>query len=272
MLKLMKYEIRSVWWIYLTSGVLILAMSGISRLIYQLMPTDPEKLAWSILTYSAFTGLTVFFIIAAFVLANAVPAVRFYQTVLKDQGYLTFTLPVKRASVYFSKLFTGAIGLVFTALFAVGGIFIAFAGTKIGSGAVKILDGIRESFSVIDLSELVTGGQITVFVITVLLTVLHFLFGTTSVLFCSMCIGQLASGNKLLYSILSFVGINTATSAISSFFSLISQALFIDGISDNTEMWALVLSSFLSVLPSVLITAGCIVASNLILKKHLNLE
>lgn len=268
MLKLMKYEIKSVWWLYVTSGALVLAMAGISRLLNLFLTDDPDTMVWRILPYSVSVGLAVFFIIASFVLANVIPAVRFYQTVLKDQGYLTFTLPVGRSSVYFAKLLTGALGLLFTLVVAAGGVFIAFVGTK----TADVVEVIAEIFSVIDFGEVVTGGQIVLFVVTVVLALLQYLFGTNAVLFCSMCIGQLASGNKLLYSILSYVGISTAASAISSFFSLISQAIFIDGLDENAAVWALDLTSFLQALPPVLITVGCVITANIILKKHLNLE
>ncbi len=268
MLKLMKYEIKSVWWLYVTSGALVFAMAGISRLLCLFLTDDPEIMVWRILPYSVSVGLTVFFLLAAFVFANVIPAVRFYQTVLKDQGYLTFTLPVGRSSVYFAKLLTGALGLVFTLLIAAGGVFIAFVGTKAGD----VIDGIAEILSIIDLDGIVNGGQIALFIVTVILALLQYLFGTNAVLFCSMCIGQLASGNKLLYSILSYVGISTAASAISSFFSLISQAIFIDGLNDNAAVWALDLTSFLQALPPFLITVGCVITANILLKKHLNLE
>ncbi len=268
MLKLMKYEIRSVWWLYVTSGALVLVMAGISRLLHLFLTDDPETMVWRILPYTVSVGMTVFFILASFVFAYVIPAVRFYQTVLKDQGYLTFTLPVKRSAVYFSKLFTGALGLVFMLVVAAGGILIAFVGTK----AAHVISEIAEIFSVIDFGEFVSGGQIALFIATVILAVVQYLFGTNAVLFCSMCIGQLASGNKLLYSILSYVGLSTAASAISSFFSLISQAIFIDGLNDNAAVWALDLTSFLQAFPPVLITVACVITANLILKKHLNLE
>lgn len=106
--KLLKYDLRSISTIWIIMAASVLGISVFAGFCFKdtivnLGNTDyiPWSIAGIILAYIAFvafglvTGIMVYF--------------RFYKSFYSDEGYLTFTLPVKRSTLLFSKLLNGMI-------------------------------------------------------------------------------------------------------------------------------------------------------------------
>lgn len=120
--KLLKYDIKG------TSKNLI-PFYGIVLLLSVLV-----RLSGIIKEHFPITGfinamMLLFFIIAviAIVFYTFFVAIRrFYQTVLKDEGYLTNTLPVKRSNIILSQILTALIFIITSIIVMASSLFIAF--------------------------------------------------------------------------------------------------------------------------------------------------
>ncbi len=118
--KLLKYDLRSIfkyWWITAISSMGISVIGGIS--IRALGEAEVSNLPDDLATWiSIISGLGVFLCIiglSAFLISAAIFIyVRFYQNFFSDEGYLTFTLPVKRRQLLDSKLISALIVNVIT--------------------------------------------------------------------------------------------------------------------------------------------------------------
>ena len=117
--KLMRYDFRDVlrlWWI---PAVTLLAMAPLTGLFIYL-PTHVETTQAVAVTLSVIMGLLIFLYILTFAAAIGLSAFfcyrRFYCHFFTDEGYLTFTLPVKRRTLLLSKTLVIFVVFVATAL------------------------------------------------------------------------------------------------------------------------------------------------------------
>ena len=102
--KLLKYDFKSVfkyWWITAISSFAVSIMGGLCIIILnseKKMPTVLPVIA-GIGVFVAIMGICAFWISAIIFIYT-----RFYKNFFTDEGYLTFTLPVKRSALLNSKL------------------------------------------------------------------------------------------------------------------------------------------------------------------------
>ena len=130
--KCFKYDFRSIikiWWI---AAVTILALSvgaGFSLKTLTLHASDPGR------TFILETTVIVIYYISIFIISifsSVLLGIRFYSNFYSDEGYLTFTLPVKRTTLFLSKVLNGlafqllSIATVFVSLIIIGLIVPAY--------------------------------------------------------------------------------------------------------------------------------------------------
>ena len=109
--KLLKYDLRALfkyWWIVALSSVCLTFVGGISLKLFLDTNVGTET---PLVTILAFFGLIITVIgLSAFLMATEIFIyVRFYQNLFSDEGYLTFTLPVRRRDILNSKIISGLI-------------------------------------------------------------------------------------------------------------------------------------------------------------------
>ncbi len=113
--KCLKYDLKAIlrlWWIIAASmlGAALIASIGI-RFFIEVTRMESPNSALSLLSFAGlfsaipcciilFAGLTLSFILVYW---------RFYSHFYTDEGYLTFTLPIKRSTLYLSKVISGSI-------------------------------------------------------------------------------------------------------------------------------------------------------------------
>ena len=162
--KLLKYDLSTVmkyWWIaaVTTIGMSVLSGFSLSVLTFETLYLNVMIYVIAIiilfatmLTYSALMILSIVFIF-----------VRFYKNFFTDEGYLTFTLPVKRSQLLNSKIITAMITTSATTIVIFSGI-----ATIIGIGLVRVpefwdefnwligqITGYLEGYTVVYIIELV---------------------------------------------------------------------------------------------------------------------
>lgn len=151
---------------------------------------------------------------------------RFYKGLLRDEGYLMHTLPVKPWQLITAKGFTAFVVVIISGIIAVISIFI--------------LIGVSISISISDLGELLADifrmyGDEPVYI---LYTIEAILLAALSILktiyktYASMSIGQLSDNHKILISVAAYIGISVAVMFITGVFLQLVDGEMFEGLID----------------------------------------
>ena len=134
--KLIKYENRNVKkaLLPLALGIILVSILGTIMLKISLFTSEnfqPGSVIATVLSTgsSLMLGFSILAIISAIFVAFFLIYQRYYRSMFTDEGYLTFTLPVKPNQILFSKIFVGVIWAIITAISTFIGImiFVLFA-------------------------------------------------------------------------------------------------------------------------------------------------
>ena len=226
--KLLSYDFIAIfkyWWIgALTTIVLALVGAGCGTIL------QTEKDLPDGVTVFATIGmvLVVLGLLAFIIFSQLLVYVRFYKHLFTDEGYLTFTLPVKRHHILTSKLVSGFVcGLLTVFLTIADAVIIIFTTFR----KDIFYEGWYENFikGVKDIISAVGAGNLTILIIEVLITCILIL--ALSILFTYLCItfaGAISKKSKLSSAILMYYG----ASSISSIFMYFLYFFGIDAISE----------------------------------------
>lgn len=213
--KLLKHDFKALfkyWWIVavVTAGLSVLAGKCITIL-------ESKKELPAVLDASAGIALMLAYIgvIVFAVFSTVMIFIRYYKNLFTDEGYLTFTLPVKRSDILNSKLISAAV-LEFATFLVIGFdvllmLFVAFYKDIFKK---EFLIGIKEAAATI-WKEL--GGYIFVYLlegilITIALSVLALLL-----LFICITIGSIITKKaKVVASIGIYYAANSAFSFVTT--------------------------------------------------------
>lgn len=149
---LLKLEFKTTARIMLPIFVVLLSISVIERLM-AFLPSDND------ISEFAFALSTILYI---FVLCAAVAAVyiviiqRFYKALIKDEAYLTFTLPVKASNIILSKIITSTVWVISTLIVVLVSYMILLYNMPITDSTNFNFEYIGSLFSAMD-SEQVTA-------------------------------------------------------------------------------------------------------------------
>lgn len=258
--KLMKYEIKATarWFLPLYAAILL--MAAINRLLF----TDPLTMEGPGLSFrEMMTGLSMFtyviLIFGVMIATFVVCIIRFYKSLLGDEGYLMFTLPVKTWQHILNKLLIAMLWSLLSVLVAVLSICIIVPMAELAE--------IRKAFAEFG-RVFGTGG----YVIIPLLTVISLVLGILKI-YLAIALGHLFNKHKLLASFGMYIGINT----VSQFALMLIMPIFVNSMLNfNGEIEFLAKpinqSLLLTTVISAVLAAGCYVLTDVLLKKKLNLE
>ena len=102
LVKSLKYDLRSVWRIWWIGAATVLALSvptGLAMRDMILNEGNPDHIPWGTFVIMINNMVDVAFPLLSAVLVG----LRYYSHFFTDNGYMTFTLPVKRSTLYLSK-------------------------------------------------------------------------------------------------------------------------------------------------------------------------
>ncbi len=205
--KLIKYDFKYLlrfWWIAaLISFIISVAASGCIGML-----ENGRTLPWVIeIGATLLLALAIFAIFAFFGLTSILIFIRFYKNLFSDEGYLTFTLPVKTVSVLNSKLIS-AVGMNMLSLLVV---FVdLMTMLTLGFG----FDFLKEMSEAVSMAFDDVGLYLIVYLAEALLLVLAFF--VCSVLFTYICI-SFASVITKKARVITAVGIYYAASSSLTF-------------------------------------------------------
>jgi hypothetical protein len=206
--KLLKYDLRSVfrfWWIVALISVGMAVLGGFAQSI--LYNNDIPRVINVIASIVVF--FSYFCMMGLAVLTQVLLFIRFYRNFFTDEGYLTFTLPVKRETLLNSKVLAGFIAMAAAAAVCALNFSIIFAIPEyevFRSG--EFFSGIEEGLR--EIPDHVVGPLIVIGIETLVLAALVLLL---SVLFLYCCItfgSMLVKKGKLFASIGMYYGIGSS--------------------------------------------------------------
>lgn len=264
--KLLKYDFRSMWKQFAFIWPAALALALINR--FTISGLDSSNVVGEIAS-----GLAMFvyvaILVAMFIIVTIFTILRFYKGLLGDEGYLMHTLPVKTWQLIGSKLLCAVVTTTASVVVAVLSILLVVP------------------FGLHDLQEFIhalkylfsgwTGETVHVIIALlelVLLMLISFAAGYLQ-LYLAMSIGHLFNKNRVIMSVVGYIGINTALNLIGSICMVIigTNSRPIVGFFNSLQVFTLV-HSFLwgMILVELILSAVFFFGTEYILRKRLNLE
>ncbi|MBE6798491.1 MAG: hypothetical protein E7525_01755 [Ruminococcaceae bacterium] len=223
--KLFKYDFNSVfkyWWIAALSSFILSVIGGGCL---SLMTYERDLPTFFYTSVSNTLGLVVIGFVVFVFLSCILVYVRFYKNFFSDEGYLTFTLPVKRSELLNSKLLLGVATTVLTAIVFIADLLILFS-IPFPEQVEEIFESFFEMLSQLTVKETLYFVTYTIeFIIICLLSVLlstQFVFG------CITISSIIAKKARVLIAI----GIYYGTGCVTTF---VTQMFFIFGVPSVSE-------------------------------------
>lgn len=277
--KLIKYENKSVSKILvpLIIGVIVLSLISslmlmvTNKLSYNYVESSsqftPLKLLQTItgvMTTFTFIAIAASVFISLFILLQ-----RYYKNFFGDEGYLTFTLPVKTEQLTLAKFITALLWLlvVGAAIIISIFIFILFSSAPEGSFInAEIFNEIWNFFSSLKYLDFQSALSLIEWIIFAFVA----MASTVMTMYFAITIGsQKAKKHKVLGSILAYYLINIIVSTV----AMVIMVSFVTVISvNNTAFYFLNLMPLLFILLYGALFAMMYIINNKILKTKLNLE
>ena len=222
--KCLKYDLRAVhriWWILAVTMVAASAVVAICiRALAQNMWNMTEESSGLEVLITLFGGAGAMLGFIAMVACLSVSVIlvywRTYTHFYTDEGYLTFTLPVKRSTLYLSKVITAAIVELSTGLLFVLGIaLILLVAPPTEDGALLnpiVYTGLADLLG--EAWKLVGGWMILWIVAALPIPLLACLFTSGMTMLCITVGTVIAKKHKLLAAIGIYYGVTTVLSFV----------------------------------------------------------
>lgn len=247
--KLLKYDFRANMKIFLFVWPAIIVFALIERLA---ISADLEGRV-AVVLISTTTFIFVLAVIAACVFALIISIYRFYGGLLRDEGYLMFTLPVKPWQLIVSKFITAFVTVLVTIVLSILSMLFLFDG----------IDGFFEIARIIlRRLDLPTGKLLAQVIAIILLSM------CTSLLqiYISCSVGHLAKKHRILFSVLVYFGINIVL-------EIINITALVMGVSTSIhETLSVSGALWITIAEQLVLCAVYFFTSERLLRKHLNLE
>jgi hypothetical protein len=269
--KLIKYDLKSMLRSFAPLWIAFLAVAIINRLTMSI-PTGLENMSVSL--YTIISGLMMMLYVIMILGINTIGLVlvvqRFYNGLLKDEGYLMFTLPVAVWKHISSKGITAAAIILANALISFLTVFILAAGDELFAGIRMGLDWMAEN-------GINSGLLITLVCILVIANIIK----SVCHIYVSMALGHLAAKHRVGWSIGSFIAISMLISMLGSIIILIASRLaggtwimsVFEGLSENVKSDGYLLAWFgVAMVATLVQMATFYVVTERIMSNKLNLE
>lgn len=237
--KLLKHEFRATGRIMLPlilAELMLSVLAGLSaRGLNRMQDMNFLHAMYVITLIVFFLGLFAIGVVALVLMIQ-----RFYKSLLRDEGYLSMTLPVSVDEHIWAKLLTSFVWFAAVGLLSLVSMLVVM---RIGAD-VDVIWAFRAEINWKDLmQELheIGAGNITLFILELILVAFAYGGGLCLRCYASMTIGCAASDHKLLLSFVAYFGIGLALSIVSSALSFrvipyLNVHPFFDGVGPFTAI------------------------------------
>lgn len=200
--KLLKYDFKAMFKIFLPLWGVLLVVSGINRLFTGAGLNAEEGLG---LVNSLMVLLYVLLIMAVMVVTTVIIIARFYQGLLKDEGYLMFTIPVKPWQLVASKLISAMVISIISGIVALASVAIIAYFPEMGQVLAELWKmGMKEVPNFLPL------------VILLVVSLFVGIICSVSQVYASMALGHLAGSHRVGFAVLAFIVLSVIWSTVGS--------------------------------------------------------
>ena len=258
--KLIKHEWKAVAKILGILHLAVLAMSVVGRVLLNMGVNDDEGIAWFMLLM-----VYMFSVFAVSVGSQFFLAIRFYKNMYTDEGYLTFTLPVKPWQHIFGKWLIAVAWTIIDYVAIILSILILVMNKEMWTEMVPEFNGMVLSMQSDDIIGIV---EIVIFVAVTLLSICS----APLLYYFSISIGQLFNRHKILASVITYFITVNVIQVISTVASSIYMIANMDEVLETSAMgfysgmWVFVL------IAEIIMFAGGWAVVQFIMTRKLNLE
>lgn len=270
--KLLKYELNATARIFLPLFGAVLLMALINKIF---APLSSESMkAPQIISFL----LYLIVVVGTCVMALVVMIQRFYRSLLGDEGYLMFTLPVRTSQHIIVKLLISVMWSFLSALVSFISIMIIVPDNK---GFNEVLPAIGDAFKRLHETY---GATAFLYEFEFLVALILGSFASILMVYASIAVGHLSNRHKLLVSFGVFVGLSTVSQILFAVMAYIwgnsmlvqgRQIEFVEfeavGVTNEMIMGMHSIMLFVILFTGIL-AAGFYYVTNTILKNRLNLE
>ena len=271
--RLFKYDFKSMTKLVfpLTALVGIISILAAVALKIVMFHGDLANGALSLIC-GFFLVISVIALFAYSIIVWGISIFRFYNNLYTDEGYLTFTLPVKPVMILTSKLLSALCCMAISGCVLTAAAFIILC---FGSGEEFFNTAWLEGFFSIFkeyFSEFESDGAISIlmFVLSMLVSVI----GNFCTIFLAITLGAIISKkHKILVAIAAYYAINTVVSIITGVVNVLLTAVGVTVYSEEVTSAISVFGSTMSVnvVVSLCISAICFFLCSHLMKNKLNL-
>lgn len=273
--KLIHYDLKSISKIWLIGLLATLALSFVAGVCGYFLYSDKEYTE-VINVLSVFVLIISFLAVGIFAVGTSlIVYIRFYKHFYTDEGYLTFTLPVKRSQLLNSKIISGAIIEGATIFMIFLEIIIAIAtATREDFFSAEAYDFFKEAIAELQADNDLLFGVIIIFAEVLISSVL---LSLTSLLFTYLCISigcSVTRKNKVLTAVGIYygaTGVLTFILQIISLFGISGISALVDKIPDDMSDGVILLGFAVPILFLSMIVTILYGLNYWILDKKLNL-
>lgn len=287
--KLIKYEWKNTLQIcsillLVLAGATVLGLLGISLPVRYMVTNrdvaDDNTIStlFNIMMLTMTMGVYVISLIGISYVLRIYQGVHFYKTMYTDEGYLTHTLPVTPNQILFSKtLVAGCWNIILwiamgasVALMVVA--FVLSLQTSIPDIAygdfLEAMSELKEVFAQNDNSLQLIHAMFSAFFVCLITP-----FSSLLLIYGSLTIGQLARKHKLLWGILTYVGIMFAYSILGQMIRFIASMSALV-VASRTEDPSIITTASLdgNLVLGILTVVGMYALTHFIVSKKLNLD
>lgn len=266
--KLLKHELKAQ---YKTFIILYIAAAFLNIVlkIYNAFTKNLEGIKLAQLFEASLNMLVVFVSMALFISTFAISISRFYNSMMKDEGYLTHTLPVSTWMLILSKF------LVFI-IWMVADVILHYFIIALHFGSLAWINDFSKGFSIgmtksLELTNISVADAKQFFTVMIISIVLSALFFMIQVYF-SFSIGQLSNKNKLRWSIVAFFGITVALQIFGMVFTFV---LFPNDYTQMSDAEGILFAADVmkyGLIIDIITAVAFYIGANVLFTKKLNLE
>lgn len=256
--KLMKYEIKATARWFLPFYAALIIISILNRLLLQNTNLENNSITFSGIITTLSLMVFILLVVGLMAVTLIVSIIRFYKSLLGDEGYLMFTLPVKTWMHIVNKLLIAMLWSVLSSLCAILSIIVLIPTTE--------LQGIDKAFAELEMFFGKTG-YITLpvmIIVTIALSILQ--------VYAAIALGHQFNKYKLLASFGMYLAINTICQFVSMLVLPAFGLVFLqNGTVQSVPVQTNVFFLFITAL-SAAFGVGCFILTHQLLKRKLNLE
>ncbi len=267
--KLLKYENMSYLRVLIPIDLILLGLAVINRLV-QFFENDTTM--YSILFTSSIILLIVGCVVSL-VMTYAIAVIRFYKNLFTNEGYLTFTLPVTRAQLLWTKL----LAALFFTLVTVVSVLLALGIASAGDMFIEIIKA--GAFLLGKGAELAGRGNFIGYIVELLLLLPVSIATSYLLMYACIAFGQLSKKNRVLMAFLTYFIYMFICQTIGTIVSILGAVVVTLPWVENMLIWITehsVQMIHVGLIGGTLLDAvlGLVyyLITNVIVKKKLNLE